>query len=469
MPIGSNAKYVDVTIESKGLGVDTDWFIVTKESDPLVPTYLPGSWGEGRATGTTPQPQAQWHPELGEPMHVPYDLIIPDAITSGGIYFTPNNSSAFLEPDGRTLNQFNVTARVEEGAPLYGYRVMKQDIYGDGAYGGHLGSGLSSIGGSIRTGELLNDVPIHHALKLDIWGKYLNYNPNDATPGYRWPAVLADGGAPSNYKGTNPALEMGALLAIPPSVTAESLGLTTKAAQKIFTALQDYGAYVVDDAGWDYNYIGVEHEAELEYKAATGNTINDDVALNQDFNKIIAAVEVVGNNSPTSIGGGGTPRQPLAPPLAPPVVSTATTSGGSTPTDTTGNSTSNSVTSDLTSGDLIGYDSSNAVDGVTPTDDILYGGLSDRTLTTGQEGDIFILTPDQNPQLIDNFQIGEDFIGLSGGLSLGQLSISQQGNDTWIMDNSQYQLLASLEGVNASSVLNQPSSVFGQINSAVSV
>jgi hypothetical protein len=327
MPIGANAQYEDITIGARGVGVDTDWFIVTQESDPLVPTYLPPTFGEGRATGTLPQPQAQWHPELGEPIHVPYDLIIPDAVTSGGTYFTPNNSSAFLAPDGRTLDQFNVTARVQPGGALYGYRVSQQDIYGDGTYGGHLGSGLSSIGGSIRKGELLNDQPIQHALKLDIWGKYLYYNANDTSPGYRWPAVLADSGAPSQYQGTNPALEMGALLAVPPSITAESLGLTTTAGRKLFQALQNYGAYIVDDSGWDYNYLCVEHEAELEYQTVTGSTINDDAALNADFNKLIAAVEVVNNNTTSSIGGGGTPRRPLAPSLEPSIATSRDDNG----------------------------------------------------------------------------------------------------------------------------------------------
>jgi len=42
--IGSKAKYVDIYIGSKGVGVDTDWFITTKTSNPAVPTYmiLPG-------------------------------------------------------------------------------------------------------------------------------------------------------------------------------------------------------------------------------------------------------------------------------------------------------------------------------------------------------------------------------------------------------------------------------------------
>lgn len=311
MPIGSNAKYVDAYIGSKNVGVDTDWFIITQQSDPAVSTYMPGAWGQGRCTGTTPQQQAQWHPEAGQRLNVPYDLIIPDASASS----TPNNSSAFLKPDGKTLVNFNVTTRCQQGGALYGSWFGESDIYGDGIRGGHGGSAMSSIGGSIRQGELLNDTPIRHALKIDLWGKWLHYNPSSPTPGRRWPAALADSGAANQYQGSNPALVMGSLLAIPPNVTAQSLGLTTKTGKKIFQAMQDYGAYVVDDSGWDYNYLCVERSAELEYQTSTGRSIDGDTALQADFAKIIAAVKVVDNNGLQSIGGGGTRRQPLAPPI----------------------------------------------------------------------------------------------------------------------------------------------------------
>ena len=174
---------------------------------------------------------------------------------------------------------------------------------------------MSSIGGSIRKGELLNDEPIRHALKIDIWSKWLHYNGSSPTPGFRWPARHADSYAANKYQGSNPALVMGSLLAIPPDVTAESLGLTSKAGKKIFQAMQDYGAYVVDDSFWDSNYLCIEQSAEQEFSEVTGRQIYSDSELQDDFNKIIAAVKVVNNNDPNSIGGGGTPRQPLAPPI----------------------------------------------------------------------------------------------------------------------------------------------------------
>jgi len=311
VPIGSSAKYVPTSIGSKGIGVDADWYIVTTDSDPGVPTYMPPTFGSGRCSSTLPQQQAQWHPEASQPLNVPYDLIIADATATS----TPNNSSAFLLPDGKTLVSFNITARCQQGAPLYGNWFGQQDIYGDGINGGHGGSGMSSIGGSIRTGELIGDHPIRHALKIDIWGKWLHYDSSSPTPGRRWPAPLADGGAVFQYQGSNPALVMGSLLAIPPNVTAEGLGLTSKAGQKIFHAMQDYGAYIVDDSGWDYNYLCVEHNAQVEYSTVTGQDLSQDAAFQADFAKIVAAVNVVDNNGSNSIGGGGTPRQPLPPPI----------------------------------------------------------------------------------------------------------------------------------------------------------
>jgi hypothetical protein len=36
-----------------------------------------------------------------------------------------------------------------------------------------------------------------------------------------------------------------------------------------------------------------------------------------DINTLFSKLQVVDNNSPNSIGGGGKPRQPLAPPITP--------------------------------------------------------------------------------------------------------------------------------------------------------
>ena len=305
MPIGSGAVYTPANIQPAHYASgDQEYFYKLRAGAPLRPVYGPGAWGPGRCTGTK---------SVNISLPIPDDLIVLDA-TSGS---TPNNASAFLMPDDKTIEQFEPLARCTAGGPVYGWRNPwgGVDIYGDGIKGGHLGSGLSSIGGSIRLGELTNNQPISHALKLDIWGqKYLYYSA--AVPGYRWPAYIADANAANQYHGTNPKLVQGALLAIPTGTTAASLNLQTPAGQKLFSALQDYGAYVVDDAGWDAHYFCVEKGVLEDFRATYGYDFSGSSgAFYNDLMKLFQALQIVNNNGPNNVGGGGTPRASLAPPI----------------------------------------------------------------------------------------------------------------------------------------------------------
>ena len=113
-----------------------------------------------------------------------------------------------------------------------------------------------------------------------------------------------------------PGLMMGSLLAIPPSIAKESLQLETQPAKKLFEALQDYGAYVVDDTSWDAHYIAVENGVEEEFLRHYGYELTGtEGPFYRDFMKLCSALKVVNNNSATTIGGGGKVRVPPAPPL----------------------------------------------------------------------------------------------------------------------------------------------------------
>ena len=143
--------------------------------------------------------------------------------------------------------------------------------------------------------------------------------------GYTWPAKTADSGASEGaYAGKNPNVRMGSLLAIDPNVTAESLGITTKPGKKIFKALQDYGCYIVDDSAWEeYNFCG-DIAVIDEVKKAYGININGNYSMTadsvnrawaKDLKAMIENLKVITNNSKATVGGGGTPRRPLAPNL----------------------------------------------------------------------------------------------------------------------------------------------------------
>ncbi len=261
-----------------------------------------------------------------------------------------NLSAAFIQPDDSII-QLNYTGRCAAGGPLIGTPVWEfmvshrstDEIRADqkmhagmGMYGGHGGSALSAHGGNLRVGELLDDEPIHHALSMDIWGLFMYYEDacSDAygtCRGYRWPAATNtnDGAASQQandpgggYYGTVRDFRIGALLALLPSLTEQELGLQTKEGSKLFHALQDYGAYVVDDTGWRRTDFNMDVEAIKEYglfvriRAGVSERA-EQLKLYHDLLALVTRLSVVSNNSPTSIGGGGKPRQPLAPDFAP--------------------------------------------------------------------------------------------------------------------------------------------------------
>lgn len=248
-------------------------------------------------------------------------------------YVNPNNidnsSAAFLLADGRTIVQTQPLARCTAGGPATALVTFpKVDIYGDGIQGAHGGSGLSALGGSIRVGELRpGSQGPRHALKVNVYAKQALYQCTTKANCFRWPAVQADGYAVGHYgtngNNSNTAMKMGALLAIPPSKDLSTLGLETEPGKQLAWTMQNYGAYIVDDT-WGPNFAfnaesGADGSLRTQFKADWGFDFEQwgvgKTAWSRDIQRLIQAVYVVDNNSPTSIGGGGTPRQPLAPAL----------------------------------------------------------------------------------------------------------------------------------------------------------
>ena len=313
MPIGSDARYVPANLPAAfATGSDDERHIRLTASDPVREIYPPSSW-ETRWPGDQTFPYREgvkWR------MPVPNALIVPDAAPGS----TPNECSSFLMPNGREVRQLEPTCRLQAGAHIVGWPQEPQDLYGQGILGSHYGSGLATLGGSIRLGELTSGTPLRHAIKLNVWGKYLYYD-QTAQLGYRWPAESHDSYAPVSYLGANPSLRMGALLALPPNTTPTGLGLTTVVGRTLFAAMQDYGAYIVDDSGWDAHDLSCERGVIEEVRTRYGLELGSESgALHDDINRLVRALQIVDNNTPTTIGGGGTPRRPLAPPLADPAL-----------------------------------------------------------------------------------------------------------------------------------------------------
>ncbi|GCE25156.1 hypothetical protein KDA_06400 [Dictyobacter alpinus] len=326
-PIGSNATYTSVPFQLESAYIyDGEPLVSTDANAPQRAAYTAGS------TGANDFGQCNLDPAQGSVGISQGSLQLPDSFIldnwTRNPNFTPNNASGIIQGDGRTMAQFQPTTRCTTGGPIFGYRTTDLDLYGAGIGGGHYGSGLSSTGGGIKPGELIGPGSIGHALQLDFW---LEKNASK-NPSFRWPADRADYGAETNYCSQDPcksnpaafaSFKPGSLLAITPSTTPESLGIKTAAGLKIFHALQDYGGYIVDDTGWYFQGLGADYGVDAEMQSKYGYGFNTSSSATggaldwyNDLNSIFSKLQVIDNNSPTTIGGGGTPRVAPAPDFA---------------------------------------------------------------------------------------------------------------------------------------------------------
>ena len=322
VPIGSGARYVAAGLSSTFPTADAsipypdENVIVLRPGAPLV-DVREGPWSGDRCSPTSAKVFAR--------VPLPSDLIVPNG--------NGNLAGAVLSSDRRTVvNVQPLTRCGAGGAATSIVRWPDSDLYGDGIDGAHGGSGMSSLGGTLRVGELRKGATTgpRHALQLIVWMQE-GYRCTTYAQCYRWPARAADGYAVGRYgtaKAGPAAMKMGALLALPASVDIAALGLETEPGRLIAWTLQNYGGYIVDDAWGGQFGIGTERGPDgvfvQQFQADFGfsfhqrtNATGAGAAWMRDMQRLVRALHVVDNNSATSIGGGGTPRQPLAPEVRP--------------------------------------------------------------------------------------------------------------------------------------------------------
>jgi len=321
MPIGSGAVFTATNftddpggnIWASMPGID-DEVIVLHPTAPLTTiNYSSAGWSGQSRCGATGGLLAQ--------VPMPSSYVVPSG--------NGNMGASFLLADGHTILQMQPLARCTAGGP--GTALVKfptVDLYGDGRTGAHGGSGLSAIGGSLRVGELRKGgAGPRHALKINVDAYHELTRCTTAADCYRWPAATADSYATSRYGFANPnpgpGMKMGALLAIPSSVSIASLGFETEPAKMLAWTLQNYGGYIVDDTYAPGFALSAENGPDGSFRAqfqsdfgfALEQRVNNATPWVRDMQRIRRALRVVNNNSASSVGGGGTPLQPLAPAL----------------------------------------------------------------------------------------------------------------------------------------------------------
>ena len=350
LPIGASAVYVPANIQQatqRGMTTDPDVIILTPNATMTDVYYNSDGWSGGSRCAP------QGNVLVNAP--IPDNFVVSGAGSGNPDGTTPNYATAILMSDGHTLTQGQPFARCTAGGPATMWWSLSNDLYGTGVDGGHGGSRLSSLGGTIRLGELVPGGVIRHVMKVNVYGLN-NYYYDGTTQGYRWPASQADGCAATCYGGTVPALRMGSLLTIPASVNIDNLGLETEPAKILARAFQDYGAYAVDDTAWSVYAIATEFSpqgrVDDEFSTAWGFPINaasKGVPWARDMDRLFGALNVVdnwdeaqwltvsGSNGAQGAGGGapivvwapefggaapgptgpGAPSEPAAPPSLP--------------------------------------------------------------------------------------------------------------------------------------------------------
>ncbi|MBC8033966.1 MAG: hypothetical protein H7Y03_07460 [Chitinophagaceae bacterium] len=323
MPIGAKAVYVPAKLEKStqyGLTFDEDYIVLSPDAPPVEIYENYAGWDRNKS-------RCDKNGKLLFSAPIPKSFIVSPSTWDG---LTPNAGLAVLMSDKRTIRQTQPFAFCDSTKSATSqYIFPDQDIYGPGMYGAHGGSGLSAIGGALRLGELTPaSGPIRHALKVNVFGRKNLYYDTE-TRGCRWPAERADAYAENNYGKDRTsafvkACRMGALLALPASIKLDSLGFETQPGRILAEAFRNYGAYVVDDTGWDVYAIVTEWSPSgrfadefqdnwgFSFAEASKNT-----PWTRDIDRIFLNLHVVDNNTSSTIGGGGKPALPLAPPFAP--------------------------------------------------------------------------------------------------------------------------------------------------------
>jgi hypothetical protein len=160
--------------------------------------------------------------------HVPADALPPP---------DPDGLMAVVQPNGMVL-ELIAAIRLSDGdlVSLFASYTDPSSL-GAGTAHGRRASMVPSYAGVIREGELASG-RIEHALCLAL-------GPEALAREIRWPATAMDRN-PSDYAGP---LAMGTLLALPPGLNLDGLGLQTREGRTVAAAAQRYGMYVVDRSG----------------------------------------------------------------------------------------------------------------------------------------------------------------------------------------------------------------------------
>jgi hypothetical protein len=290
--------------KSDRLFPDECYSVVVDESMPLTQIYQTYQWAD--RTGQGAGPNDFWHTYKDKGfIRLPKDFIIPENRNN-----PQNYAVSIFNRDTRETKTGNAAARPRAGSPLFMYPnngahagsgLSNANITSNEIISGYIGHALCLMIchwlHTSRTGQGFvapADRVDANWNQLTVWNNYraglvsgtagtkiLNgvgttfqtdytgaqviavgaeyyfidsipsqtqiITTNNVFKNYSNESHFRDYDTPGYYNGKFPDLKVGSWLAIPPNVTAASLGITNKNALTLFYALKKYGAYIADD------------------------------------------------------------------------------------------------------------------------------------------------------------------------------------------------------------------------------
>jgi len=249
---------------------------------------------------------------------------------------TPNRCASIVLADNNTIIQTQPLVRCNSSTTNWttAYKSSpNEQLNGTGITGTRGGSGLSVLGGTIRITDIYSS-QIRHVLALVLNAARYYYK----NPCKRWPATTCDGWGTGNYYGGKLlAMRPGALLAIPANINLTELQLESVPGRSFAWTLQNFGAYVVDEAGNSNRpvmpfEVGPAGSAVAAFQSHFGYELlgkpwcGSSTAWTRDVDKIYTRLAVVDNwdfdtytrvaaSNGTEGAGGGAPLTNWAPPL----------------------------------------------------------------------------------------------------------------------------------------------------------
>lgn len=296
-PIGSGAQFA--AIEPGGLDLNTGIHIVSARLSHPVFREVPANDPVELHIASQAAPLAT--------------LRLPDAALAATAV---SRNLHLIAADGFTLYEVFGAQRAA-GRVLIGNNIRRHDLRGSGVppdFASANGSGLTPFAGSLTRAELTG--PIRRVLGSVAPLEAITARADGTA--HVWPAGWSSASNPAlrAKMATRGNVHLGSLLAIPPSVDLAKLGVGTNGLVfEIARALQDYGLYVKDafDGEWftEWHQVGSPHLILCGDLASPADLPPN---FRAQLGHVIRHLQVVVNNGPQTIGGGGQPRVKTPPP-----------------------------------------------------------------------------------------------------------------------------------------------------------